>query len=135
MAMQDAAGEAPEGRRGQSAGIPGVMKAWRAAERDLDRMSEGSPEWRSVQEELVSLRASYQRLFHEKLSSLDGPGVPRGDGKQPIEDAGDARDRAQAGMIPASVARRGFGEREPRASGPPEHHIVGLHPRLLSLLR
>ena len=133
MAMHEASGEVPIDRGGQSAGIPGVLTAWRAAERDLDRMPEGSPEWRSVQAEFVRLRASYQRLFQETLCGLVGREAAAR--KQPIEDAGDARDRAQAGMIPASVARRGFGERESRASGPPEHHLVGPHPRILSLLR
>jgi hypothetical protein len=123
MAVQDAAGDAPGGSGGQSAGIPGVLEAWRAAERDLDRVPVGSAEWRSVHAEFVSLCASYQRLFQEKLSSLAERGVPLG--KRWIESAGDARDVPQAGMSPASVAHSGFGEREWRASGPPEHHLVG----------
>lgn len=133
MAVQDAARNAPIGIGGQSAGIPAVLAAWRAAERDLDRMPEGSAEWRSGHAELVSLCASYQRLFQEKLNSLNDRGVPPG--KQLTASAGDVRDAAQPGVIAASVARRGFGEREWRASGPPEHHLVGPHRRIMSLLR
>ena len=133
MAMQDASGGAPGDRSRQSAGIPGVLEAWRAVERDLDRLPVGSPEWRRLQAEFLSLRASYQRLFQEKLSSLGGQEVPPG--RQPIPGAGDAQDEAPAGVIPVSVAPRGFGEREWRASGAPEHHLVGPHGRSLSLCR
>jgi hypothetical protein len=133
MATQDAAGAAPVGRSGQSAGIRGVLLAWRSAERDLDRLPEASPEWRTVHAEFISLCASYQRLFQEKLSSVTERGVPHGN--QLVAGAGDAQGAAQVGLLPASVARRGFGEREWRANGAPEHHLVGAHPRILSLLR
>jgi hypothetical protein len=131
--MHDSAGDAPDGRSGNPVGIPAVLVAWRAAERDLDHFALGSDEWRSVQAEFVRLRASYQRLFQEKLRSVAEPGVPAG--RQRVEQAGDAVDATQVGVIQASAQRRGFGECEWPASGPPEHHLVGPHSRMKWHLR
>lgn len=43
-----------------------VLMAWRAAERELNEIHEGSPEWSRVNAEIVSLRAAYHRLFEER---------------------------------------------------------------------
>jgi hypothetical protein len=43
-----------------------VLKAWRAAERELIEIRESSPEWLLVHAEIISLRAAYHRLFEER---------------------------------------------------------------------
>jgi hypothetical protein len=43
-----------------------ILTAWRAAERALGGIPEGSPEWALVHARLVSLRASYHQLFAER---------------------------------------------------------------------
>jgi hypothetical protein len=42
-----------------------VLTAWRAADRELGEVSQGSPEWPAIHANLVSLRATYHRLFDE----------------------------------------------------------------------
>jgi hypothetical protein len=44
-----------------------VLTAWRAAERQLAAIPEGSLAWFRVHAEIAVLCASYQRLFREKL--------------------------------------------------------------------
>jgi hypothetical protein len=46
--------------------IDEVLAAWRAADRALGLIAEGSPEWARVHATLVSLRASYHQLFAER---------------------------------------------------------------------
>jgi hypothetical protein len=57
-----------------------VVTAWRAAQRTLDRLAEGSPEWNDVHAELVGLRALHHRLFDARLLADaghgDGPARP-----------------------------------------------------------
>lgn len=43
-----------------------VLTAWRAAERELGGVPQGSPERLAIQAKLVSLRATYHRLFDER---------------------------------------------------------------------
>ena len=43
-----------------------VLAAWRAADRALGVIPEGSPEWSLVHARLISLRASYHELFTER---------------------------------------------------------------------
>jgi hypothetical protein len=43
-----------------------VLTAWRAAERELGGVPQGSPERPGIQAKLVSLRATYHRLFDER---------------------------------------------------------------------
>jgi hypothetical protein len=52
-------------------GIWDVLTAWRAAERELAGITLESPDWPRVHADLVGLRATYHRLFHERLSSTN----------------------------------------------------------------
>jgi len=56
-------------------GIREVLTAWRAAERQLTEIPEGSPEWTRVHAEISSLRASYHRLFAESRDRRPDPEV------------------------------------------------------------
>jgi hypothetical protein len=44
-----------------------ILTAWRAADRALGVVEEDSPEWARVNARLVNLRASYHRLFAERV--------------------------------------------------------------------
>lgn len=47
-------------------GLGDVLTAWRAAERHLEEIASGSPEWRSVTAEIMTLRDSYHDLFRAR---------------------------------------------------------------------
>ncbi len=53
--------------------IDEVLAAWRAADRALGLIAEGSPEWARVHATLVSLRASYHQLFAERRDRPSRP--------------------------------------------------------------
>ncbi len=46
-----------------------VLTQWRAAERQLEVLEAGGPEWLSVQSDIASLRERHQRLFAAKQGS------------------------------------------------------------------
>jgi hypothetical protein len=43
-----------------------ILTAWRAADRALGVIAEGSPEWARVHARVVSLRASYHQVFADR---------------------------------------------------------------------
>lgn len=43
-----------------------VLAAWRAAERELGQVADGSPEWPRLHANVVGLRASYHRIVDER---------------------------------------------------------------------
>ncbi len=43
-----------------------ALAAWRAAERRLEELLPGSPDWERVQQEVASLRGEYRRLFQAR---------------------------------------------------------------------
>ncbi len=43
-----------------------ALAAWRAAERRLQPLVEGSPEWTAIRREIDSFRAAYQRAFRSR---------------------------------------------------------------------
>jgi hypothetical protein len=53
-----------------------ILTAWRAAERALGVIPEGSLEWARVHAKLVSLRASYHKLFAERCDRPPRSEVP-----------------------------------------------------------
>jgi PAS domain-containing protein len=46
-----------------------VLSAWRAAERQLAALAQGSAEWTAVQAEVEHFRQEYQRLAHKGVES------------------------------------------------------------------
>jgi PAS domain-containing protein len=50
-----------------------VLQAWRAAERRLATLAEGSSEWKAVTDDIESFRARYQEVFeaHRSQAALD----------------------------------------------------------------
>lgn len=53
-----------------------ILTAWRAAERALGVIPEGSLEWARVHAKLVSIRASYHKLFAERCDRPPRSEVP-----------------------------------------------------------
>jgi hypothetical protein len=45
--------------------MSGVLDAWRAADRALQALAEGSPEWAAVNATIISLRATYRSRFEQ----------------------------------------------------------------------
>ncbi|CAN5486780.1 hypothetical protein BH20CHL7_BH20CHL7_12570 [soil metagenome] len=43
-----------------------VLAEWRAAERRLETLDEGSPEWTAIRSEIDSFRGAYQRAFRSR---------------------------------------------------------------------
>lgn len=54
-----------------------ILAAWRATERALGVIPEGSLEWARVHARLISLRASYHQLFAERCDRPPSPEAPR----------------------------------------------------------
>lgn len=48
--------------------MPGLLTAWRVAERALGELPQGSPEWAAVNATIISLRASYLARFDEYIA-------------------------------------------------------------------
>ena len=46
----------------------GLLTAWRAAERALGELAEGTPEWAAVNATIISLRASYRARFDDYIA-------------------------------------------------------------------
>jgi hypothetical protein len=54
--------------------ISDVLSRWRAAERALAVVPQGTPDWARIQAGLIELQALHRALFEERLRSLeDGP--------------------------------------------------------------
>ncbi len=58
--------DAPPDAQATVYGLGDVLTAWRAAERRLEEIAAGSPEWRSVRAEIMTLRDSYDDLFRSR---------------------------------------------------------------------
>ncbi len=48
--------------------IRDVLTTWRAAERELNELPEGSPDWFRVNAELTGFRNAYHRLFNDRIA-------------------------------------------------------------------
>jgi hypothetical protein len=55
-----------------SMGLPDVLAAWRATERELATMSGDSPEQELLEANVAMLRAMYQRLYAERALRSSG---------------------------------------------------------------
>jgi len=54
---------APDERASAELTMRDLLSTWRSAERRLEGMAEGDGEWSRTREQIVALRAAYQRLF------------------------------------------------------------------------
>ena len=54
-------------RRAPGLSIADLLAAWRAAERQLDSIPEGSPAWVECHATVVGFRAAYHQLVNERL--------------------------------------------------------------------
>ena len=53
----------PDERASAELTMRDLLNTWRSAERLLESMPEGDGEWPRIQDQIVALRAAYQRLF------------------------------------------------------------------------
>lgn len=60
-------------RAGVMVRISAVLASWRATERELNELSEGSPDWPRLRAVVESLRVTHHRLFVERRDDSSGP--------------------------------------------------------------